>query len=184
MNWLDLLLLFMLGIAALRGFQRGFIIEICSFIALWLGVYAGLHFSGTVAEWLDLEKDSRITSFVITFLGVLFLVHMIARGLTTLIDLALLGFANKLAGVGVAVLRSAFMLSITLNILLAYTDNSIPPPEVRAGSVLHGPIRSFSPTLLPVLSETKWVKDMIEQLKQEALEWGRGMEDVQVQGTR
>lgn len=166
-NWLDLVFIIMIGTAAVRGFQRGFFVEIGSLIALWLGVYAAIHFSGYIAAWLDLGVEREIFSFLVTFLLVLVLVHLVARALTAVIEIALLGWANKLAGVLIAMLRSAFVLSIVLNILIAYTDSRIPPQHLREGSALHHPIRSFAPLVLPQLAETKWVRDMIEMLKQE-----------------
>ncbi len=174
LNWLDLLLLIVIGIAAARGYQRGFIVEICSFMALWLGVFVALRFSGMVAHYIDLPENSKITAFLITFLGVLVAVHLLAKALTALINLAMMGWANKIAGLGAAIIRSCFMLSVTLNLVLAYTDNGIPPVEAREASALHDPIRSFAPLLLPDMQETKWVKEIIEQLKEEAARWNSG----------
>ena len=166
-NWLDLVLVLALGMAAVRGYQRGFIVEICSLIALWLGAFAALHFSDRVAIWMGFEAQGTILPFLITFLGVLLLVHLLARALTTLIELALLGLANKIAGIVVALVRSAFVISIMLNILIAYTQNSFPPQALREGSALHDPIQSFAPVVLPRLGESKWLKEMIEQLKRD-----------------
>jgi membrane protein required for colicin V production len=177
LNWLDLLLLILIGLAAAKGFKRGFIVEICSFAALWIGVYMALHFSKLIAHWLDLQENNKITAFLITFLGVLLLVHVLARMLTTLINIVQMGWANRIAGIGAGMLRSAFMLSVMLNLLLAYTDNELPPLEARERSALHDPIRAFSPLLLPRLRETKWVKEMIEQLKEEAAGWTEGLQN-------
>jgi membrane protein required for colicin V production len=171
MNWLDLLLLLIIALAAGRGYKRGFIIEFCSFLALWLGVYAALHFSAPVARWFALEEERSITAFLITFVAVLVLVHLLARALTLLIDLAQMGWANKLAGVGAGMLRSVFLLSILLNLLLAYTRGQLPPVALREDSVLAGPITRVSPILLPALGESKWVEQMLEDLQREARHW-------------
>ncbi len=170
-NWLDPILIIAIGMAAIRGFQRGFFVEVGSLIALWLGVYAAINFSGHVATWLDLGAHREVLSFLITFLLVLFLVHLIARALTAVIEIAMMGWANKIAGVLVAMLRSAFVLSIALNIMIAYTDGSMPPKGVREGSAFHGPIRALAPAILPALGETKWVRSMIEQIENEVKSW-------------
>ncbi len=170
-NWLDLIILLILGIAAAKGYKRGFIIEVCSFLAVLVGVYAAVHFSDAVAAWSGLDPERRITAFLITFLLVLLLVHLLARALTKLIDLAMLGWANKIAGIGTGLLRSAFILSVILNLFLAYSGGGIPPAEARAGSVLMEPIRSFSTFLLPKLKDPKWVDDMLKDLRREAELW-------------
>ena len=170
-NWLDILLLILIGLAAAKGYKRGAIIEICSLAALFLGVYAAVHFSGMIAGALGLGEDRTITSFLITFLIVLVAVHLLARALTELIDLAMLGWANRIAGIGVAVVRSAFMLSIAINLLASYSDGRVPPEEARTGSALYGPVAAFAPLVLPPLAESKWVKDLIERTKEEAAGW-------------
>jgi len=170
-NWLDIVLLILIGLAAAKGYKRGAIIEICSLAALFLGVYAAVHFSGMISTALGLGEERTITSFLITFLIVLLAVHLLARALTALIDIAMLGWANRIAGIGVAAVRSAFMLSILVNLLASYTDGRIPPENARNGSALYAPIAAFAPVVLPPLAESKWVKDLIERTKAEAAGW-------------
>ena len=71
MNWLDWTLLALVTFAAIKGFSRGFIVEICSLLALVLGIWAGIHFSDRVAEAIGLETKSSAVAFLVTFLIVL-----------------------------------------------------------------------------------------------------------------
>jgi len=167
MNWLDWLLVSFLAMAAFKGFQRGFIIELASLVALVLGIWAGIHLSERVTEAMGLEVKSAALAFLITFILVLVAVHLLARLLTKLIDLAQLGIPNKLAGILFGVVRSAFMLSIALNLLASYTNGSTPPAEAREGSTLHAPITAFAPLLVPALEETKWVRRVMDAVKEE-----------------
>lgn len=169
MNWLDWVLLILLLLAGLKGFQRGFVVELASLVALVLGIWAGVHVSDRVAALLGIGPDQRALAFLVTFLLVLIGVHLLAHVLTRLIDLAQLGLPNKLAGVGFGMLRSAFALSVLLNLLTAYTEGALPPADTRADSRLAGPIGAFAPAVLPVLRETKWVRDALEQARQEVL---------------
>ena len=167
-NWLDLLIVLWLCIAAFTGYRRGFIVEACSLLALFVGIYAAVHFSDHVGAWIGLGSERTIITFLVTFLIVIVLVHLLARALTALIDLAMLGLANRLAGIVAGIVRSLFMLSVFLNIVLAYSDGAIPPQHVREHSRLEGPIRSFAPMLIPSLGETKWIDEMIDRLRMEA----------------
>ena len=167
MNWLDWVLVVFLAMAAFKGFQRGFIIELASLVALVLGIWAGIHLSERITAALGLEVKSAALAFLITFVLVLVAVHLLARFLTKVIDLAQLGVPNKLAGILFGMVRSAFMLSIMLNLLASYTDGKVPPEEACKGSSLHGPISSFAPFLVPALGETKWVKRAIDAVKDE-----------------
>ena len=58
MNWLDWTLIALIAFAAVKGFSRGFIVEVCSLLALVLGIWAGIHFSDRVAEAIGLETKS------------------------------------------------------------------------------------------------------------------------------
>jgi membrane protein required for colicin V production len=169
-NWLDWLFLLMLALAAFQGFRRGFIIEVCSLLALLLGIWAAVQFSERVGVAVGLDPDRTAIAFLLTFVAVLIGVHLLGRALTKLVDMAMLGIPNKLAGIAFGVLRSAFTLSIILNLLVGWSDGRMPSPEVRNASALYGPVRAFAPFIIPPLGETKWVKEVVDQLKQEALE--------------
>lgn len=170
MNWLDLVIIVLLGWAVVQGFRRGFIIEAASLVALLLGIWAGAHLSDRVAAAIGLVADKAAIAFLITFLAVLLLVHLLARALTKAIDLAMLGFPNKLAGTVFGALRSAFVLSIMLNLLMGWSDGRMPSQETRDGSAWHGPLRALAPAVVPALGETKWVKEAVERLKRETQE--------------
>ncbi len=168
MNWLDWLLIALLLFAAFKGFSRGFIVEVCSLLALVAGIWVAARFSLRFAEAVGLGADRETLAFLLTFLAVLVAVHVLARFLTTLIDLAQLGLPNKLAGTLFGVLRSAFTLSIVLNLLVGWSDEAFPPKEVGEESMLHAPVRAFAPLVIPALGETKWVKEAMDRAKEEA----------------
>ena len=170
MNWLDWTLLVLLAAAAVRGFFRGFVVELASLVALVLGIWAASHYNARVAAWLELDPQHEVVSFVITFIGVLVLVHLLARVVTKAMDLAQLGLPNKVAGLLFGVLRAAFVLSVALNLLLARAEVSgLVPQEAMKGSALYGPLRAFAPMIVPALGDTRWVRDVVEAVK----EWNR-----------
>jgi len=167
MNWLDILLLIILGAAAWKGFRRGFIIELASLVGVVLGIWAGIHLSERVIDSLELEVKSAAFAFLITFALVLALVVLIGHGLTKLIDLASLSIPNKIAGIAFGVLRSAFTLSIALNLLHGWTEGSMPPADVREASRLHAPVSAFAPLLVPALNDAKWMERLKEEVEVE-----------------
>lgn len=167
MNWLDIVLLTFLGFAAVKGFMRGSIVELCELLGLVLGIWAGVHLNDRVSAWLGLGPDMEVAAFVILFLVVLVGVHVLGRALTKLIDLAQLSLPNKLAGVVLGLLRSAFVLSVLLNVMMARQAAGWPPDErARKGSSLHDPIRAFAPAILPALEGTKWVDRTMDQVEE------------------
>lgn len=170
MNWLDWAVLVVFALAAFKGFQRGFIIELSSLLALLLGIWAGVRLSERVGQAIGLGEDSTALAFLVTFVAVLILVQLLARGLTKLIDIAQLGIPNKLAGIGFGVLRSAFTLSVMLNLLAGWSEGSMPPERVREDSRIYDPLRAFAPFVIPALGESKWVMESLRQIQREAEE--------------
>lgn len=177
MNWLDWIILAVLAMAAFKGFSRGFIVELASLVALIGGIWAAVHFSDRFANAVGIEEDNTALAFLLTFLAVLVGVHLLARFLTTLIDIAQLGLPNKLAGIFFGMLRSAFGLSIALNLVVGYSQGTMPEERVREGSQLYAPIRAFAPLIVPVLGETKWLRNAVDLVKQEVEELSRGSEE-------
>ncbi len=167
MNWLDWALFALLAIAAFKGFSRGFIVEVGSLLALVLGIWAGINLSAEVVEAIGLEPKGAAVAFLITFVLVLVAVHLIARFLTTLIDIAQLGMPNKLAGVLFGAIRQAFALSVLLNLVAGFSDETQPNENVRENSITYAPVRAFAPLILPELRGTKWVKRAVDAVKEE-----------------
>lgn len=170
LNWLDLVLLVLLAFAAVRGFMRGFVVEICALIGLVLGLWAAVHFNNKVAQWIGLDTDQEVLAFIVTFFGVLLAVNLLGRAITKALDLAMLGTANKLAGTLFGMVRSAFMLSVLLNIAWANSgDRAIPDHRTRNESRSYRPLLGFAPLLVPALGETKWMRSAWEAVQEQ--EW-------------
>jgi hypothetical protein len=72
---------------------------------------------------------------------VLLVIHLLARFLTTLVDIAQLSLPNKLAGVLFGAVRALFTLSVAFNLFMGYSDGAIPPAKAREASTLYSPGR-------------------------------------------
>jgi membrane protein required for colicin V production len=114
-----------------------------------------------------LDTKSAAVAFLVTFLLVLAGVHLLAKGLTTVVDIAQLSLPNKVAGVVFGVLRSVFTISIVLNLMAGSSDGSLPPEKVRDGSTLYAPLRTCAPFVVPALGETKWLAQAMDRVKEE-----------------
>lgn len=165
MNWLDWCIIALATFAGVKGFMRGFIVELASLVALIAAIWAGIHLSERVAEATGLGTENAAIAFLVTFLIVLLAVHLLARFLTTVVDIAQLSLPNKLAGVFFGILRALFAISVSLNLIVGYSEGELPPLEVREASSLYTPVRAFAPLVVPALEGTKWVKRAVEEIK-------------------
>jgi len=157
MNYIDLILGILLILGAISGFSKGLIAEVASLAALILGIWGAIEFSYITSDFLvenfQLKTDYlNIISFVVTFIVIVILVHIVGSTVNKLIDTVMLGWINKLAGLVFGLLKSALILSILLVIFDKIdTDVKILPKDAKRESRMYEPIRSLAPSIFPFI---------------------------------
>jgi membrane protein required for colicin V production len=160
MNSIDILLLIPLIYGAWKGFKHGLIIEVFTLLALFVGIYVGIHFSDFTArllrEYVGLNsKYLPIIAFTITFLAVGAMVFFLGKTIEKLIKITALTPLNKFAGVFFSLLKYVYMLSTLLVILESYDEKlAFFPVKVKQDSLLYSPILKVSTTTIPALKES------------------------------
>lgn len=167
MNVLDIVLGILLLIGLVRGFQKGFIIELSGIIALILGIYGGLEY-GYMAEsylekWTDWTSSNiEITGFFIMFILILLGVSIAAKILTSIIHAIALGLINRILGAVFGVVKTALIIFILLLIFEYINANGRFVSESKLNdSLIISMIREISSTLLPSLEEFLNEKELI-----------------------
>jgi len=164
MNYIDIILIILLLLAAIGGYKNGFIAELASLAALVLGVWGAFEFSDITAEFLVDNfnwhwKHLNIVSFIITFIVIVILVHIVGSVVNKIVETALLGFLNRLAGLLFGILKSALILSVILVIFDRIdSDVNILSETRKQESKLYYPIRNFAPSIFPFIED--WVSDI------------------------
>src|SRR4051812_2339194 len=101
---IDVVYLAILLFAVINGLRNGFIIGLFSLLGWMIGLAAAMKLSAVAAAYM---KDSLqigakwlpIVSFLAVFLAVMLLVRLGAAVIEKTIELSMMGWANKLAGV-------------------------------------------------------------------------------------
>jgi len=172
MGVLDIVILALLVFGLINGFKKGFFVEVSSLVALVAGIYGAIHFSNYAADFLMdkvdwNEKTVNITAFIITFIVIVLLISLAGKALTKLADFATLGILNKFLGGIFGVIKIAVILSVVLiifdsmNKTLPFTDK-----EDLEDSILYEPIKSFVPSIFPLILEKKF--EIIDASENEA----------------
>ncbi|MEX0997063.1 MAG: CvpA family protein [Flavobacteriaceae bacterium] len=157
MNSIDIVLGIFLLIGLIQGFRKGFFVELASLLGLVLGVVGALYFSHFVSGFLEKftnwnEQTLHLLAFVLTFIGIVILVSLLAKALTKTLDLIALGLVNKLLGSLFGVLKTAFFLSVLLLFINSIQNKlSFMDEEKREVSILYKPVASLAPMVLPKL---------------------------------
>lgn len=158
MNYIDIVLGILLIIAAVRGSIRGFIVEFASLAALILGIWGAIHFShftsGFLVNTFHWETEHiGVIAFLVTFVLIIIVVHILGKILTKLVEAMALGFLNHLAGLLFGVFKAALILSILLVFFDRLDeDDHILSAEAKEESRVYEPLKNLVPTLLPFLN--------------------------------
>ncbi|MFK7785810.1 MAG: CvpA family protein [Crocinitomicaceae bacterium] len=178
MNVLDILILIPIAFGIWRGFKKGFIIELFTFLALFIGLYAGIHFSDGVAGFLQeqFSSDSEYLptiSFTITFLLVGAMVYFAGIAIEKAIKAVSLSLPNRLMGAVLGAFKMILFVGTAIILLESYDEKSdIISEETKEGSLLFLPVENTTYFVMPALKESTIFlknalkdKELLERLK-------------------
>jgi len=158
MNYFDLIFVVPLLWGAYKGFSKGLIVSVASLVALLLGIYGAIRFSGfvgtLVSENVNIQDNYLpLVAFAITFVGIVVGIHFIAKMMSKLAKAIALGWLNTLAGILFGLLKSAFIISIFIFIFDKIdTSNNLLSKDLKEESLLYGPIKTLAPAIFPSLN--------------------------------
>ncbi len=161
MNAFDLFILIVLLIAAAAGFFKGFVLSLTSLVGWLLGLYVSFRFASVVQLWLQAKTGYEsslmyIVAFVLCFVAVVIVMYLIGKSIQKIVEIAALGFFNRLAGAAFGVLKISLLLSA-----LIYLTATVDPgehlitPQKKEQSFFYRPLSMFLPAVLPFMHD-KW----------------------------
>ena len=157
MATLDIILLICFLPGIIRGISKGFLEQALALAGVVLSVWAAFRFSGLVATWLkpyaDLSETTlNVVSFALILVAMSLLVLIIAKLLTKVIELAMLGWLDKTLGLVFALAVNALVIGVF--IVLFDTVNlkfGLVKPEVLDESIVYTTLRDICYLVFPYL---------------------------------
>lgn len=166
---LDLIYVVIVILAVLQGYRRGLVVGLFSLVAVIIGLAAAMKLSivageyiGKVinisAEWLP------IISFAAVFFLVVLLIRWGARAIEKAVEMAMLGWVNKIGGI----LFYVAIYTLVFSVILFYAEQmKLLQPETINKSVTYSFVQPWGPkaingfgSIIPVF------KDMFGDLEQ------------------
>lgn len=147
---LDAIVLVLVAMAIFKGLAKGLIVGVFSFIAFIVGLAAAIKLSAIAAEYIgsSFNISSRILpvlAFLAVFFIVVLLVRLGARMIEKVVQLAMMGWLNRLGGVVFYILIYLFIFSI----ILFYAEQlHIIKPETAQASVTYPYLRPLAPKII------------------------------------
>ena len=159
MATLDIILLCCFIPGIIRGLSKGFLEQALALVGIVLSVWAAFHFSSLVCTWLKpylevSETVLNVIAFALILVAISLAVLLVARLLTKVVELAMLGWLNKVLGLAFAVAVNALVIGIfiilfdTLNVKFGFVK-----PAVLDQSVVYTTLRDLCYLVFPYLKQ-------------------------------
>ena len=165
MNYLDIIIAVPLLYGMIKGFSNGLVKEVTSLLALFIGVYFAVNFSGILQpKFIDILDGYQEFAPVVSF-GILFLVSFLCiKALGIIIDkltkaLALGVFSRLLGGV-FGFLKVVVIFSF---LIFVVTDYNLVDKPTKEGSVLFEPLTEAARIITPQLKKHQSILDKIDK---------------------
>jgi membrane protein required for colicin V production len=151
---IDVVFLILVVLAAFKGLRNGLIVALFSLIGFIVGMAAAVKLSTVAAGYIGQavnisDRWLPLVAFIVVFVLVVLLVRLGAKALEGVINVAMLGWLNRLGGVLFFVLLYLFIFSIVLFYL---SQTNLIKPEAAQESVTYGYIQPMGPKVIEGLS--------------------------------
>lgn len=164
----DIIVVLLLVLAVIKGFRRGLIVGILSFIAIIIGLAAAMKLSIIVAGYIGQALKISDTwlpviSFAVVFIIVVLLIRLGANMLQKTAELAMLGWLNRLGGI----LLYICIYLLIYSVILFYAEQvKLVRREALENSVTYSYIRPLGPWVINGLGTIlPFFRDMFEDLQ-------------------
>ena len=159
MSIIDVVFLIIFIPFVIRGIKLGFVVQAAAVVALIVGAWLAFRFSGLVAGWLAplvhaSENVLQTASFVIILILAILVFHLVGKGLEKVVNLALLGWLDKVLGGIFAAIKVILVLGIlimlfnTLNTKYNWVDAA-----TLGESFLYEPLKDAAYAVFPYFKE-------------------------------
>ena len=155
MNWLDIVILCLVGAGLIKGLFDGVIRQVAALVAFIVGIYL----CAGVARWLcgylnQLEwfpgQAVLFTSYFLGFVLIVGVVLLAGFVVHKMIDATPLSILNHLAGGLLGLLLMILFISFILNVIEMFdTGSDLLPQETKVESHLYYTIKKIIPTIFP-----------------------------------
>jgi len=123
-NWLDIIIIVILGIQVITGFVQGFIKVLAGLIGLIVGIVLAGRFyenlAGSLLGFISNTDVANVVAFVLILIVVWGIFSILASLLTRLVSVAFLGMLNRILGAVFGLVMGALFVAAALAIWARY----------------------------------------------------------------
>ncbi|ATL46290.1 colicin V production protein [Chitinophaga caeni] len=166
---IDIIFAVIMAFAIYKGYSRGLIVAIFSFLAIILGIAAAMKLGAAVATYLQAQSGmpSRwwpIVAFLVIFIAIAIIIRIGATLLERVVELGLMGWVNKLGGI----LLYGALYTIVFSVLLWWANQLYwLSPDTKLQSVVYPYIEPIGPFVINSLGKVLPIfRDMFDAIQE------------------
>jgi membrane protein required for colicin V production len=150
---IDIVFAIILVIAIYKGYSRGLIVAIFSFVGVTIGLAGALKLTNVAVlyaqdHWGMHSRWLPVLCFAALFLGIVLLIRLLATMLQGLVEIAMMGWLNKLGGI---ILYSAIFIIVYSILLWIANQLYWLSPEIKLQSRIYPYIANLGPAVIDSL---------------------------------
>jgi len=138
MNWVDFLLILVIGLSVLTGFAAGFARVGIGFAATILGIFFGFWFYGVVGsyflDYVSSRAIANLVGFFVIFLGIVVIGAIVGHILARFFKWVGLSWFDRTLGGAFGFVRGVVIAAAMVTVLMAFAPS--PPPRSITDSKL------------------------------------------------
>ncbi len=165
---IDIIFAIVILLAVLKGFQKGLIVAVFSFVAIIVGLAAAMKLSTLASTYISkaINISSQwlpVISFAVVFIGVVLLIRLGANAVEKAVQIVLLGWVNRLGGI----IFYAAIYTIIYSVLLFYAvQMQLVKPETINQSISYSFVQPWGPKAISTIGVVvPFFKDMFSELE-------------------
>lgn len=135
MNWLDIVLLCIVGFSVLTSFRKGLSREIIGLASIFIGILLGIWFYGTasiyVQPYVSSPLAAKLAGFFLVF-ALVFLAGVLLRFIAgRFLRVTKLSFVDHVMGAGFGAARGILLSVALLTGIMAFAKDGDPPAAIK-----------------------------------------------------
>jgi membrane protein required for colicin V production len=139
MNWLDVILLLIIGASVIGSFRKGLSRQVIHLVSVLAGIVLGAWFYGRVAEYLEPHVSSpmaaKLGGFLMVFCAVLLLGALVSWTVGKFLRVTGLSIVDHLLGAVFGLLRGTLVAVALIMGVMAFSKDGRPPRSVEESRV-------------------------------------------------
>ncbi|MCQ2285716.1 MAG: CvpA family protein [Bacteroidales bacterium] len=156
MSWIDIIVLVPLAWFGFRGLKNGLIKEVASLFAIFVGGWAAIRFSPSIADEFGGSLTVNVVTFILLFFAILIGVHFIALFIAKIIKLVIPSFLDNILGLLFGALKVLLVAGVFFVFVAKIDQNArFIKEDTRQNSFFFKNVEPFAADLYSFVKDTQ-----------------------------